>query len=162
MAAKSISLARLREMVFYDPGTGIFTRLVSSGGVPVGAPCGSVRADGYHEIILDRARFYAHRLAWFYCYEIWPTLDIDHVDGSPSNNRLANLREVSRSVNMQNQKHVRGNKRSCQLLGVTYAKDKQKYKAQINSRHIGYFESPELAHAAYIEAKRRIHAGCTI
>lgn len=29
-------------------------------------------------------------------------------------------------------------------------------------RHLGVYQTPELAHAAYVDAKRKFHPGCTI
>lgn len=92
-------------------------------------------------------------------------LEIDHINGNGFDNRRANLRVVCRSVNAQNQKRARVNNK-CGLLGVCWNKQNKRWKACIwldaISKHLGYFDTPELAHAAYIEAKRKLHVGCTI
>jgi hypothetical protein len=81
-------------------------------------------------------------------------LEIDHIDGNPSNNKLDNLRDVSHSVNLQNRKSAtRKNKTG--FLGVV--KRKNKYAAHITKNgkqvYLGLFDTPELAHKAYKENK---------
>lgn len=52
------------------------------------------------------------------------------------------------------------------LLGVAWSKSSRKFRARIWSAgkevHLGVFNTPEQAHEAYLAAKRRLHAGCTI
>ena len=106
-----------------------------------------------------------HRLAWLYVAGKWPDGVIDHIDGDKGNNRFANLRDVTVSVNGQNQKRAMPHN-GCGFLGVTFAKKVQRYRANINidgrGRSLGYFDTPEEAHAVYLQEKRRHHAGCTI
>jgi hypothetical protein len=45
---------------------------------------------------------FAHRAAWALHYGTMPKADIDHIDGDPANNRIANLRDVSREINLRN------------------------------------------------------------
>lgn len=61
--------------------------------------------------------YFAHRLAWFYCFGEWPVGQIDHIDGDPLNNRLGNLRDVSDKTNKENIKGPRKNNR-LGVLGV--------------------------------------------
>jgi hypothetical protein len=90
---------------------------------------------------------------------------IDHRDTCRTNNRLANLRDATRSVNAQNLRAARSNNSSCGLLGVTW--NRGRWTAQISPpggprTYIGRFDTAEQAHAAYLDAKRRLHAGCTL
>jgi len=105
----------------------------------------------------------ASRLAWLITYGKWPVNEIDHVDGNQQNNRIANLRDVPHRINMQNRKKAtRHNK--CGFLGVTAIGRKWAAKITAGGKltYIGLYPTPELAHAAYLEAKRQLHAGCTI
>src|SRR6185369_5842834 len=97
----------------------------------------------------------------------WPKHDIDHINGDIIDNRIANLRDVPRLLNMQNQRRAQA-KNATGFLGVTQDKKRGTYHPKIripgekNPRHLGTFRTAEAAHEAYLEAKRKLHAGCTI
>ena len=107
----------------------------------------------------------AHRLAWALHTGDWPKGDIDHINGDESDNRLANLRDVSKSINQQNKRRPRTDNK-VGLLGVSWHARGRKWRAQITVQgtrmYLGLFTTPDAAHAAYLEAKRMLHPGCTI
>lgn len=158
---------RLREVLSYDPIDGLFRwRIATSTCVKVGATAGSLsKVWGYIELRLDKRLHKAHRLAWLYMTGEWPIFEIDHRDTDRANNRWDNLRDVPHSVNQQNRRRAQANG-STGLLGVTFDKAKGKFMAQIRapdrSKFVGYFDSAEVAHTAYVAAKREHHAGCTL
>ena len=165
MATPNLTAARLRELLHYNPDTGLFTWLVSTTRrIRVGAVAGTLVTSGYVSIGVDRDLHRAHRLAWLYVYGEWPKHDIDHINGNRSDNRIANLRDVTRTVNLQNIRSAHKDKQSATPLGV-YA-DKKKWAAAIRVNgercRLGTFDTPEEAHAAYLDAKRKYHEGCTI
>jgi hypothetical protein len=154
MARNDLTAQRLRELLHYDPDTGAFLRA----GVFVGS------ADsGYLRIKIDGSKYQAHRLAWLYAYGKWPFAQIDHINGIGTDNRLANLRDVSTRVNKQNMRKARIDCVSC-ALGVS--KDRGKWRSRINVNgtkiHLGIFDTIKEASDAYIRAKRALHTGCTI
>jgi len=81
------------------------------------------------------------------------------------NNRISNLRDVTRNTNMQNQRGPRADNTSG-FLGVSFYRRLDKWEAGIyvagRRRHIGVFTTAEEASAAYLAAKRELHAGCTL
>jgi hypothetical protein len=162
MANSDVTAARLREVLNYDPETGIFTwRVRLKYSVPIGARAGSFPANGYCMIGIDGVHYRAHRLAWLYVYGEWPKNFIDHIDGNRLNNAIANLRDVSNKMNGHNTNVPRrGNKTG--LLGVLPYKN-GKFTAQIGvngkSNHLGVFDTAEEAHATYMAAKRYVHEG---
>ena len=164
MATEIVSADYLRSILAYDADTGVFTRLVRTGHrVKVGDVAGSKNGLGYIAIsVVGRAR-YAHRLAWLYMHGEWPAGDIDHIDGNPSNNAIANLRDVSHRVNQQNRRRAQSNNTSG-FLGA--ARKRKRWQAIISVdgklRRLGTFDTPAEANAAYLEAKRLLHPGCTI
>lgn len=169
MATKNsipLTQERLRELLHYDEATGIFTwiKQVGSRGV-IGCNAGTPHGNGYISIQIDRTLYYGHRLAWLYVYKAWPKKEIDHIDGNRTNNSLINLREASRSENNQNLKRARSDNKS-NLLGAKYIKSSGKYHARIKiegkEKHLGSFMSAELAHKAYVDAKRIHHTYGTI
>lgn len=126
---------------------------------------GCLQADGRVRIKFKGKNYYAYRIAWLLSQGRWPTGQIDHIDGNPSNNRLSNLRDVSKSVNQQNRKHCNTTNQS-KLLGVSSHKQTGKFQAEIKicgaSKYLGLFATPQEAHAAYLKEKRNLHEGCTI
>lgn len=155
------SAERVRELLSYEPETGLFTRLVrTTNSNKVGDVVGTQHGNGYMKISVDGRQHYSHRLAWLYVHGDRPVDHIDHIDGNPSNNRIANLRAASRSQNMQNQRKAHSDSASG-LLGVCWDKRYKKWKAQIcidrKQIYLGLFCEPELAHAAYVAAKRAHH-----
>jgi len=163
MAKPNLTAERLRELLHYDRETGIFTWLSNPGkNALVGRRAGSV-ARGYVILQVDKNHIPAHRAAWFFVYGYWPEHFIDHINGDPADNRISNLREATKRENMQNLKaSFRNNK--CGILGVS--KRNNRFRAVINIngsvKHIGYFDTPEDAHSAYLEEKRASHPYCTI
>ena len=102
MAASNLTADRLREILHYDPATGVFYWLKQiKHNLPIGSKAGTARGNYLH-IGIDQKRYYAHRLAWFYMYGEWPKQNIDHINRVGVDNRIANLRDVSQSVNCRN------------------------------------------------------------
>ena len=163
MTKPILTIERLRGLLNYAPETGVFTWIVHASQMHIGDIAGSVNGSGYLQIDIDGQKYKAHRLAWLYATGAWPTAQIDHVNGQRDDNRISNLRDVSRSVNIQNLRKARSDNKSG-LLGVSA--NGNRWQAQINvggkKRQIGTFATPELAHAAYLDAKRELHVGCTI
>ena len=158
-----ITQQRLRELAHYCPETGQFTHLQSKGRKKAGMPAGSLRRDGYVYAMFDGHRAMAHQFAWLYVTGEWPTQEIDHMDGNKANNAFSNLRQVSRRANTENKRTAKRTS-TTGLLGVVRHRDK--FVAKIvhagKRTHLGVFETPEAAHEAYVQAKRRLHQGCTI
>lgn len=152
---------QLHELLHYEPQTGVFTWRVERTNALAGQVAGTTRcADEYQRIHFNGKQHAAHRLAWLYVYGRWPTKFIDHINGDKSDNRLANLREVTDAENKQNIRRARGNSR-VGLLGVCFHKGAGKYMAQIGlgraRRYLGLFATAAEAHEAYLRAKRDLH-----
>ena len=97
-----IDEAAVRKDLSYDPATGAFVRVVASRGRNgrVGA-CGYKRPDGYVEISFKGRRYAAHRLAFVMMGVPVPEI-VDHINRDRSDNRFANLRAATRSLNVLN------------------------------------------------------------
>lgn len=162
MAKANLTAERLRELLHYDPETGEFANLVNRRRARVGASPAVKGPHGYLVVVLEYGKYLAHRLAWFYVTDNWPT-EIDHINGIKTDNRFTNLREVARRTNQENVRHPR--KRVTDLpLGVRPSLSKFSASITVNykNKYLGTFDSPEEAHAAYLKAKRKLHEGCTI
>lgn len=94
---------RVQEMLNYDPQTGLFTWKKAGPGITVGKVAGHLRKkDGYVMMCLDQEFILGHILAWFYVHGTWPTHELDHDNRIRSDNRIANLRPSTRSLNAFN------------------------------------------------------------
>jgi len=148
---------RLRHVLAYSEETGDFTWKNPSGPrARVGDRAGSA-TQGYINISIDGKLYRAHRLAWLYAYGAWPSLYLDHINGCGTDNRLENLREASQSQNMANSK-LRSDCASG-FKGVT--KYRSRWVATIAKSgrkiHLGVFDTPEEAHAMYLNAAKAVH-----
>lgn len=166
MVGPSLTLDRLRAVLSYDEATGKFHWLRPHRHIKPGVEAGTVNVHGHRSIRIDGRSHYAHRLAWFYAYGVWPLQQIDHINGLKDDNRIVNLRDVEQCINMQNLHGPTKKNQGLKLLGVSYDPRSKRYrsKIRINGRqtHIGSFPDAEQAATAYLEAKRIHHPGCTI
>jgi hypothetical protein len=159
-----ITQKRLQELLDYKPETGVFTWRVTRSHAIAGAPAGWTDEQAYLQIGVDGVRYQASRLAWLYMTGEWPPSGyIDHRNTIPSDNRWQNLRDATKRTNQENRRRP-GKNNKAGLLGVS--PNGARWSASIVShrrkRHLGTFDTPKQAHAAYIIAKRQLHEGCTL
>lgn len=155
-----VTQSRLKELLHYDMNTGALTWVADQRGhIRAGANAGSRRPNGYLSIKIRQRAYYAHRLAWLYVHGVWPKHQIDHINGVRDDNRLVNLREATIIENRQNITLRKCN--TSGFVGVSWCAKTKKWYARIGVRHrticLGYYESPESAHAAYCAAKAKYH-----
>lgn len=148
-----LTAKRLRELLNYNPRTGIFRWRVSGRGRKSKIAGFIVQRGGHRRICINQKIYPAAQLAFLYMTGKWPRRLIDHINCIPDDNRWDNLREATYSQNG-------GNRRSQnQFKGVCWDKWAGKFKASItvNNKwmHLGNFDRAEDAHAAYIAAARK-------
>ena len=152
---------KLKDLMRYCPDSGNFYWLKSRSGNK-GKVAGAVDVNGYRRIMFGSnrhgaKRYLAHRLVWLYVYGDWPDGQIDHKNGDRDDNRIGNLRLASASQNQWNCKTPKNNKSG--YKGV-YS-DRGYWRAVIRKngkpKYLGYFDTPELAHAAYCQAANEMH-----
>lgn len=140
------------QRVSYNPQTGLFTALKSAGRRRAGSVRGYPDKLGYVKICFDGKWVMAHRLAFRIAHGRWPNGEIDHINGDPSDNRIANLRECTRSQNVMNTR--RGN-------GVCWHKGRKKWQALVKARgksyFFGTFDRREDAERAAVTGRRKLH-----
>jgi len=156
-----ITPERLRELLSYDPETGVFIRLITtSNRAPRGSVAGRNNGNGYLRMMLDGQTYYAHWLAWFYVYGTWPDNEIDHRDGDGTNNRIDNLRQATHAQNGQNQPLRITNKSG--MPGVSWSKLHSQWEAYIwvnlKKKYLGLFDDVKDAGEAYLNAKQNLHS----
>ena len=162
-AGKVLTHERVRYLLNYDPKTGSLTwKPKHLSGRKAGEEVGTIWA-GRYQVGIDRKHYRSARIIWFWMAGEWPEHSIDHINGNPLDNRWCNLRDVTTSINNQNQRkpHKRG---STGYLGVTPSG--KKFVAQIRydgKRHyLGTYTTAKEASEAYLKEKRKFHEGCTI
>jgi HNH endonuclease len=166
MTAENLTATRVRELLNYDQTTGIFTwRVDRTSRTKAGDVAGYLHHRGYIMLHIDGRQFLAHRVAWLYYYGSFPQGVIDHRDGRGTQNWIANLRDTTQEINTQNRREAAPHSKIGRL-GACRATGRGNFRAQIGvgkkKVHLGYFNTAEAAHEAYLEAKRRLHDGCTI
>jgi hypothetical protein len=142
-----LTLGRLKQLLEYSPGDGVFVWRVNRRGrfARTGEVAGKLNDHGYIRIGIDGRIYLAHRLAWFYCHGEWPLGGMDHANGMPTDNRIANLRLATPSQNVANSRA----RNSARLKGAYY-----KPKMMGPSTVFDLGETAEAANAAYMAAAR--------
>jgi hypothetical protein len=155
-----ITAQRLREVLNYDPETGVLTRLVRTARrIRIGDVAGNVDTRGYLRLEIDGRQYAAHRLAWLHMTGEWPPADIDHINGERTDNRWSNLRLATRAQNIRNSRRRSTN--TTGFKGVSWQSARKKWVAAITvngiKRSLGRFDCPAEAHAAYVRAAEKYH-----
>jgi hypothetical protein len=103
-------------------------------------------------------QFRASHIAWLYFYGEWPKLEIDHINRNSLDDSIANLRDVTGSVNNMNQGETKANKSGFKGVFKHYEKG---YGAKIGinkiSYNLGVYPTAELAAGAYRIAAAALH-----
>ena len=155
-----ITQTELKRLFNYNAQTGLFIRRIdhssrARAGDVVGTPAGS----GYLNVCINYRKYIVHRLVWLYVYGHFPPHDIDHINRVKTDNRLANLRSVTRSENQHNLATKQSN--TSGFTGVRRSPTPGKWCARITIKSeeiaLGTYASAELANAAYQTAKRLHH-----
>jgi HNH endonuclease len=146
-------ISTLREYFHYNPDNGHLTWKVSKGGAQCGNVVNASAGGGHKQVVVNRQKCYLHRIAWVMYYGKGPgDLDVDHINGQPGDNRIKNLRLVTRSENQANRKLNNDNKSG--VRSVTRNKNSKKWRAEIKFRGKQY--------ARHYEDKTHAIAACCL
>ena len=114
----------------------------------------------YWRVSFDDKQYAVHRLVYFLAYEIDPGFkDIDHKDRNCLNNKIENLRLVTRQINNANRKATK--KSSSIYKGVSLNKKLNKWVANITKDYktiyIGLFKNETDAALAYNQKAKQFY-----
>lgn len=118
---------------------------------------GTIRKDGYLRVKVGCRYILVHRLIWFIEFGEFPSFLIDHINGNKSDNRLENLREVTKSENATNcnTENSTGHK------GVRYDKRYNTYQVRLTKNgktfHLGQAKTFSEAIEIYNQNVDKIH-----
>lgn len=128
-----ITQDELKELLHYDKDTGVFTwRTCSNNTISFGDEAGTPD-NGYIRIGINKNIYMAHRLAWLYIHGYFPEQDIDHINRVRYDNRICNLREVSRTCNIRNSSIAKNN--TSGVTGVIWDKRRLRWRPIITVEH---------------------------
>ena len=154
-----ITHSTLLKIVHYNEHTGEFTWASPRPKIIVGQRAGTIHTKGHRKIKVAGKLYFEHRLAWFYVYKTWPDGIIDHINGDPGDNRIANLRIATNGQNRANSKTYAASG----YKGVTFKKwlkDKPWQAAITHNKrviYLGCFPTKEEAHKAYCDKAKELH-----
>jgi len=124
----------------------------------VGQEAGSIHATGYRHVTWKGKVHKVHRLIFLLEYGYMPK-EIDHINGDRQDNRLKNLREVTRSQNQCNRFVLTNN--TSGYAGVSWHKKSKSWVVRLmkdgKTKAIGYFKDLELAGLVSAEARSLYH-----
>jgi hypothetical protein len=151
----------LKDLLSYDPETGIFTwkarASIRMAHDRVGARAGSVGPSGYRYIKFEGKLIREHVLAHEFMYgPVQSGMEIDHINGDRADNRIVNLRLATHQQNLANCKNRKNN--TSGRKGVNRHVDgRWRAKIMVSGRtlHLGLFETIEEASAAYFHAAKQ-------
>jgi len=126
----------------------------------VGQFAGSRHCEGGWTVSFNNCCYLHCRLVWMYVYGKDPgDLEIDHIDGDRSNDRIENLRLATRQQQQWNVPVTKTN--TSGVKGVSFYKRTGKWRAyiRVNNKHksLGYFNTCEQAAEAYKQASLALH-----
>lgn len=154
---------QIKELLNYNPETGVFTWLETGAGRKLNLSTGTVNKERLL-ICISGVTYFSHRLAWIYVYGKSPVGDIDHINGNPLDNRIKNLRVVTHKENMRNMKIHSTNKTG--ISGVSWDKSNNKWRVNIDNgktinlgRYFDFFEACCARKSAEVEFGYHINHG---
>lgn len=101
-----ISIEDIRSQFSYNPETGLLSR------ISTGKPVICVGKTGYGRVSINGKQHKIHRIIWMHYHGEAPD-QIDHINGDRFDNRIVNLRSVTKRQNSINLKLRPDNKSGC-------------------------------------------------
>jgi len=128
-------LEYLNEHLNYNTETGVLTYKT---GRRAGKQVSNTDAHGYKIVVFGKERYKGHRIAYYLGTGVEPEY-IDHINGVRDDNRLVNIRSVSKGENQKNNKIRKDNLSG--TVGVQLIEKSGKWRAVLNTKHIGMYDS---------------------
>jgi HNH endonuclease len=158
----------VKALFSYDPQEGLLRWRNPSGRyerIPAGSVAGGPNKEGYRYVNINGRFYRGSRLVWLYMTGQWPKFQVDHKDRDTGNDKWENLRLATCSQNTANKGKQKSKKRkpTSLLKGVQAVKKARgiRYRAIATKdgvrEHLGYFDTEELAHAAYLRRSKELH-----
>lgn len=164
---KDLSPEQIRDLFTYDPEEGILRWRKAAGRhgrIPAGSVAGGVSGnEGYRTVNVGGKLYRVARVIWVYMKGEWPEHQVDHEDRDIANDKWENLRLATGSQNKANCGKYKSKNGDGLPKGVQAVQKRRsiRYRAIATKdgvrEHLGYFDTPELAHAAYLKRSKELH-----
>jgi hypothetical protein len=155
-----VTQGELKAICRYDGEIGRLVYTVRRGGILPGRTMGRINPCGHVQVEIRGVHYFEHRLVWLYHYGVFPTKELDHINRVKHDNRIENLREVTKSENQQNRDRSSIKSKSGHL-GVVWVPDCKKWAARlmVNKKRMEFGKFADLNDAirARKEAERIYH-----
>lgn len=144
----------INQLFRYDASTGLLYRKIARGGQCKNQAITGNDGRGYVAVKIDSKTYKAHRIIWKMHHNTEPE-EIDHIDRNPQNNRIENLRGVTKSQNQHNARMRLDN--SSGVSGVCWNVVHKKWQSRIQiegaNYELGMYDCKALAGMKYMMKK---------
>jgi len=144
----------VKELFEYKEDGHFYWKIPIGKKIKIGQIAGTTHSKGYRQIKINRKVYFEHRIIWLYHNGMFPTNQIDHINGFKGDNRIDNLREATNGQNKANTPKKIG--LSSKFKGVFWHKSAKKWNSSIRinrkTKHLGSFHEESAAAQAYNEA----------
>jgi hypothetical protein len=138
-------MTNFNEYLQYNPETGHIIWIKNSGTNKLTGKIIKSISQGYIRFSFNYKNYLAHRVSWYLYYGTWPQGEIDRINGIRNDNRISNLRDVTKNENQNNKKYHR--EKTCKYYTFHKKTNKWQVQKRINGKyiHLGLFKTKELA-----------------
>ena len=157
-----VTQSRLQKLFDYNHETGELIRKTNISQCKIGDIAGSMSKRGYLTVRIDGKAYPVHRVIWALLYgEDSLPEQLDHINHHRDDNRLCNLRPVTKRDNAKNK--ILPSNNTSGVIGVHWNKQKKKWVGaiKINGRSVEsrIFSKKEdaIAHRKALEKKYGFH-----
>lgn len=148
---QKVGQVNFNEIFAYEGGNLYWAKKISDK-IVIGNLAGWVKWNGYRLVSVKGVTLPVHHVVWhmFNGSFIEQGLDIDHINGDRSDNRVENLRAVSRSDNLMNKSSYG---KTSPYRGV-YKHKSGRFYVRFRKEYLGIYDTPE--EAAMVWNKRAL------
>ena len=134
-----ITYESARELFDYRNDGYLVWKVCKANNIKIGDIAGSINSRGYRQIGIDRGVYMTHRLIWLWHHGYMPEGGLDHINRDISDNRIKNLREVSKQCNMRNTGNYKNNSSGVKGI-IGYGIYQARVKVNGKFRFLGNFK----------------------
>ena len=150
----------VKKLFYYDAESGMLLwRYGNKRNVKPWQEAKALNGNGYVCVKIQGKDYPAHRIIWLYVHGAFPKEFIDHKNRIRNDNRLCNLRDVSRSDNNQNISLPSHNKSG--HMGVSWIKNRNCWTVTVavnkKNKWLGYYKNLDDAIAARKKGEKQYY-----
>jgi len=97
-----LTCKRTRELFDYRDDGNLIRKVYRCSQAKIGEVAGTYKKNKYSQVMIDGKHYKTHRVIWLWHHGYMPECELDHINKVKSDNRIENLREVSKQCNARN------------------------------------------------------------